>query len=70
MKDGTRAIGPGPGKRGSPTGADASMLPPDGPVAGRLPGRCWRCGVPFAWTTAETLAACTALARAGTGGAA
>ncbi len=46
------------------------MLPSAVPAAGRLRGRCWRCGVPFAWTTAETLAACTALARAGTGGAA
>ena len=27
-------------------------------------GRCWRCGVPFAWTTPEVLARCTALAQA------
>ena len=27
-------------------------------------GLCWRCGVPFAWTTPETLARCTALAQA------
>ena len=26
--------------------------------------RCWRCGTPFAWTTPEALARCTALAQA------
>lgn len=27
-------------------------------------GLCWRCGVPFALTTSEVLARCTALAHA------
>lgn len=27
------------------------------------PARCWRCGVPFAWTTAEDLARCAEIAR-------
>jgi hypothetical protein len=28
-------------------------------------GVCWRCGVPFAWTTAADLARCAQLARDG-----
>ena len=33
-------------------------------VDGADSGRCWRCGTPFTWTTPETLARCTALAKA------
>ena len=38
--------------------------PPSREVVLSVVGRCWRCGVPFAWTTPDVLARCTALAQA------
>lgn len=33
------------------------------PAPRREAGACWRCGVPFAWTTDEVLRRCAELAR-------
>ena len=64
-RDGPRAVTQNPGGRrtttSSPPGAEVIHRVSDESVNSRV---CWRCGVPFAWTTDEDLARCTALAQA------
>jgi hypothetical protein len=55
--------GPGKGRPNETPAAATRREPALSLTAGGGGGRCWRCGVPFAWTSLASLAFCTWLAR-------